>query len=73
MPKIKRRSTSQRNVEMAKRMRERRTNDEFRSLDNKRRSNSHKIERQNNEYKIEENKRRAEALKTARENDEYKI
>jgi hypothetical protein len=63
MPKIKRRSISQRNAEMAKRMRGRRTDDEFRLLDNRRRANSHTLERQNDEYKIEENKRRADALK----------
>lgn len=37
--KLKRRLTSQRNVEMARRMNERRTDDEFRLLDNRRRAN----------------------------------
>ncbi|CAF1499888.1 unnamed protein product, partial [Adineta steineri] len=53
-------------------MRERRANDEFRLLDNRRRAKSHKAERQNNEFKTQENERRAEALKISRENDEFK-
>ena len=56
MPKLKRRSTSQRNAEMARRMREIRTDDEFRVLDNRRRANSHQIARQDNEFKQEERK-----------------
>ncbi|CAF4566055.1 unnamed protein product, partial [Rotaria socialis] len=58
---------------MTERMRERRTDDEFRLLDNRRRANSHKIGRRNNEFKIEENKRRADAHKIERQNDELKI
>ena len=72
MPKFKRRSTSQRNSEMAKRMRERRNDDEFRLLENRRRANSHTIERQNEEFKTQENKGRAEGLKTARQHAEFK-
>ncbi|CAF4080432.1 unnamed protein product, partial [Adineta steineri] len=53
-------------------MRERRANDEFRLLDNRRRAKSHKAERQNNEFKTQENERRAEALKISRENDGFK-
>ena len=55
MPKLKRRSISQRNADMARRMRERRTDDEFRLLENRRRANSH--ERQDDEFKTD-NKRR---------------
>ena len=72
MPKLRRRSTSQRNAEIARRMRERRTDDELRLLDNRRRAHSHQIERQDDEFKTEENKRRAEALKFARQDDEFK-
>jgi hypothetical protein len=72
MPKLKRRSTSQRNAEIARRMRERRTDDDFRLLDNRRRANSLKIERQNDECRTEENKKRAEAHKTERQNDEFR-
>ncbi len=72
MPKLKRRSISQRNAEMARRMRERRTDDDCRLLDNRRRANSHKIERQNDGFKTDDNKRRAEALKISRQNDEFK-
>ena len=72
MPKLKRRCISQRNAEMSRRMRERRTNDEFRLLDNRSRANSQKIARQNDEFKIEDNKRRAEAHKIKRQNDEFK-
>ncbi|CAF3286262.1 unnamed protein product [Rotaria sp. Silwood2] len=72
MPKIKRRSISQRNAERAKRMRERRIDDEFRLSDIRRRANSLKIQRQTDEFKTEENKRRAEAHKIERENDEFK-
>ena len=54
MPKLKRKSTSQRNAEIARRMRERRTGDEFRLLENRRRANSHKIEPQNDEFEGEE-------------------
>jgi len=43
MPKLKKRSISQRNAEMTRRMRERRTDDEFRFLDNGRRAKSQKI------------------------------
>ena len=57
---------------MSTRMRERRTNDEFRLLDGRSRANSEKIVRQNDEFKIEDNKRRAEAHKTSRQNDEFK-
>ncbi|CAF1499903.1 unnamed protein product [Adineta steineri] len=57
---------------MAKRMRERRTDDEFRSTDNRRRANSHKIERKNNELKTDKNKRRAEVLRTERHNEGFK-
>ncbi|CAF2041908.1 unnamed protein product, partial [Rotaria magnacalcarata] len=53
-------------------MRERRTDDEFRLLANRRRANSHKIGRQNSEFKTEENKRRAEVHKIERQNDEFK-
>ena len=59
MPKLKKRSISQRNAERTRRMRERRTDDEVRLLDNRRRANSLKIERQNHEFKTKENKRRA--------------
>lgn len=46
---------------MTARMRERRTDDDFRLSDNRRRANSHayKIGRQDSELKTEENKRRA--------------
>ena len=47
---------------MSSRMRERRTDGEFRLLENRRRVSSHIIERQDDEFKTEENKRRAEAL-----------
>ncbi|CAF1419187.1 unnamed protein product [Adineta steineri] len=53
-------------------MRERRSNDEFRLLDNRRRAKSHKAERQNNEFKNQENERRAAALKIERQSDEFK-
>ncbi len=72
MPKLKRRSTSQRNSKMARRMREERNDDEFRLLENRRRANSLKIERQNDEFKTQENKRRTETLKNARQNDQFK-
>ena len=55
-----------------KRIRERRANDRFRLLNNKRRAKSQKIARQKDEFKTEENKRRAEALKIKREQEEYK-
>ena len=70
MPKMKRRSTSQRNVEMAKRMRERRTDDEFRSLDSRRRAESLQTARQNDEFKSEDNRRRADSHKIVRQDDE---
>ncbi|CAF3645451.1 unnamed protein product [Rotaria socialis] len=72
MSKLKRRSTSQRNAEVARRMRERRTGDDFRLLDNRRRANSHKIERQDVEFKTEDNRRKAEALKIEQQDDEFK-
>ena len=72
MPKLKKRSISQRNAEITRRMRERRTDDEVRLLDNRRRANSLKIERQNDEFKTEDNKRRAEAHKIERQNDQFK-
>ena len=72
MPKIKRRSTSQRNAQMTIRMRERRRDDEFRLLENRRRAHSHKIERHDDQLKTEENKRRADALKIARQNDDIR-
>ncbi|CAF4291796.1 unnamed protein product, partial [Adineta steineri] len=53
-------------------MRERRANDEFRLLDNKRRAKSQKIARQNNEFKTQDNKRRAEAHKIERQDNEFK-
>ncbi|CAF4102833.1 unnamed protein product, partial [Rotaria sordida] len=53
-------------------MRERRTDDEFRLLGNRRRANSHKIARQDDEFKTEDNKRRAKVLKIARQDDEFK-
>ncbi|CAF1467656.1 unnamed protein product [Adineta steineri] len=53
-------------------MRERRANDEFRLLDNRRRAKSHKTERQSDEFKTEDNKRRAEAHKIERRDDEFK-
>ncbi|CAF4205698.1 unnamed protein product [Adineta steineri] len=53
-------------------MKERRANDEFRLLDNRRRAKSHKAERQNNEFKTQENERRAKALKIEPQNDEFK-
>jgi len=52
-------------------MRERRTDDEVRLLDNRRRANSHKIERQNHEFKTKENERRAEALKVGQSHFSY--
>ena len=58
MPKLKRRSTSQRNAEMARQMRERRIDDDFRLLENRRRATSHKIERHSDELRTEENKKR---------------
>ena len=72
MPKIKRRSISQRNADMAKRMRERRTDDEVRLSDNRRRAESLQIARQDDDFKNQENQRRAEALKSERQNDEFK-
>lgn len=72
MPKLKRRSISQRNTEMAKRMRDRRIDDDFRFSDNRRRAKSHRIEREDVEFKTEENKRRAEALKISRQDDAFK-
>ena len=57
MPKLKRRSTSQRNSEMARSMREKRNDDEFRLLENRRRANSLKIARQDDEFKEEERRR----------------
>ena len=69
MPKLKTRSISQRNAEMARRMRERRVDDEFRLLDNRRRANSHATERQSHEFRTEENTKRADALKFARQDD----
>jgi hypothetical protein len=73
MPKLKRRSISQRNVEAAKKMRERRTDDEFRLSDNRRRTSSLKTQRQSDEFKAEENRRRAEAHKVERQNDGSRI
>ena len=72
MPKLKRRSISQKNAEMARRMRERRTDDEFRLSDNRKRANSHRIEREDEEFKQGENKRRAEALKVSRQDAGFK-
>ena len=72
MPKLKRRSISQRNVERANIIKEKRANDEFRFSDNIRRAKSLKRERQSDEFKEQENKRRAEALKLERQNDELK-
>ena len=72
MPKIKRRSISQRNAGMAKRMRERRTDDEFRLSDNRRRAESLQIARQDDDFKNQESQRRAAALKSERQNDEFK-
>ena len=72
MPKLKRRSISQRNSEMARRTRERRTDDEFRLSDNRKRANSHRIEREVEEFKKEDNERRAAALKISREDEEFK-
>jgi hypothetical protein len=72
MPKLKRRSASHRNAEIARRMRERRTDDDFRLSDNRRRANSHKIERQSDEFRTGENKKRAEALKIERQGDEFR-
>ena len=63
---------SKRHRDGKKRIRERRANDRFRLLNNKRRAKSQKIPRQNNEFKTEENKRRVEALKIKREQEEYK-
>ena len=57
---------------MTTRMRERRTDDDFRLLDNRRRANSDKIERQDDEFKTEDNKRRAKAHKIERHDDEFK-
>ncbi len=51
-------------------MRERRTDDEFCLLENRRRANSHKIERQNDEFKEEE--RRRNALRIHNNRDKYK-
>ena len=51
---------------MARRMRQRRTDDEFRLQDNRRRATSHVTKRQNDEFRTEENKKRAEALKIER-------
>ena len=53
-------------------MRERRTDDDFRLSDNRRRANSHRIERTDDEFRSEEDKRRVEALKVSRQNDELK-
>ncbi|CAF4200242.1 unnamed protein product, partial [Adineta steineri] len=53
-------------------MRERRTDDEFRLLDNRRRANSLKVERHSKEFKTGENKRRIEALRTERQNEEFR-
>ena len=57
---------------MARKTRERRTDDEFRLSDNRKRANSHRIEREDEQIKSEENKRRAEALKISREDEEFK-
>ena len=59
MPKLKKRSISQRNAEITRRVRERRTDDEVRLLDNRRRANSLKIERQNHEFKTKEKEKEA--------------
>ena len=72
MPKLKKRSISQKNAVMSRRMRERRIDDDFRLFDNRSRANSHRIERADDEFKTEDNKRRAEALKTSRQDDESK-
>ena len=72
MPKLKRRSVSQKNAEMSRRMRERRFDDDFRLSDNRRRPNSHGIERADDEFRSEDNKRRAEAHKIERQDDEFK-
>ena len=72
MPKLKRRSVSQKNAEMSRRMRERRVDDDFRLSDNRRRANSHRIERVDDEFRSEENKRRAEALKISRQDPGFK-
>lgn len=72
MPKLKRRSISQKNTGMTRRMRERRADDGFSLSDNRRRANSHKIERQDNELKTEENRKRAETLKAERQDLEFK-
>ncbi|CAF1405512.1 unnamed protein product [Rotaria sordida] len=49
-----------------------RRNEEFKTEDNKRRADAHKVERQDDEFKKEENKKRAEALKIARHDNEFK-
>ena len=72
MPKLKRRSISQKNAEMSRRIRERRIDDDFRLSDNRRRATSHRIERADDEFRSEANKRRAEALKVSRQGDEFK-
>ena len=71
MPKLKRRSISQKNAEMSRRIRERRIDDDFRLSDNRRRANSHRTERADDEFRSEQNKRRAEALKASRQGDEF--
>ena len=53
-------------------MRERRTDDEFRLSDNRKRANSHRIEREDEEFKQGENKRQAESLKVSRQDAGFK-
>jgi hypothetical protein len=72
MPKLKRRSISQKYAEMSRRIRERRIDDDFRLSDDRRRANSHRIERADDEFRFEDNKRKAEALKISRQDDEFK-
>ena len=72
MPNLKRRSISQKNAEMSRRISERRIDDDFRLSDNRRRANSHRIERADDEFRSEANKRRAEALKVSRQDAGFK-
>ena len=53
-------------------MSQRRTDDEFRLSDNRKRAHSHRIECEDEEFKKEDNERRAAAHKVEREDQEFK-
>ena len=56
-----------------RRMRERRSANDFRLLDNRRRANSLKLNGKITKFKTKENEGRAEAHKIERQKDEFKI